>query len=109
MYSGRFAANTLNELLTNQERGAASRFKRYEDRLRSSMKFYWEMVHHFYTTPFLEVFFEPREKFKLASAINAALAGELEGGWTLRWRMRLFFYIVRAQKRWGFLPRISFA
>lgn len=109
MYSGRFAANTLNELLANGGSRAASRLKRYEDRMRNSMHFYWEMVHHFYTTPFLEVFFEPREKFKLASAINAALAGELEGGWSLRWRMRLFFYIVRAQRRWGFLPRISFA
>jgi FADH2-dependent halogenase len=67
------------------------------------------MVHNFYTTPFLEVFFEPRERFKLASAINAALAGELEGGWNLRWRMRTFFWIVRAQARFGFLPRISFA
>ena len=67
------------------------------------------MVHKFYTTPFLEVFFEPRERFLMASAVNAALAGELEGGWTLRWRMRLFFLVVKAQERWGFLPRISFA
>jgi len=108
MYSGRFAANTLNELLANGDRRRGARLQRYEERMRNSMRFYWEMVHNFYTTPFLEVFFEPRERFKLASAINAALAGELEGGFTLKWRMRLFFYIVRAQKRWGFLPRINF-
>ena len=109
MYSGRMAANTLIDLLANGERRSAARFKAYEDRLRRSMQFYWEMVHSFYTTPFLEVFFEPRERFKMASAINAALAGEVEGGWNLRWRMRLFFLIVKAQKRWGFLPRINFA
>jgi FADH2-dependent halogenase len=109
MHSGRFAASILIDLLVNGENRSAARLQLYENRLRRSMQFYWEMVHHFYTTPFLEVFFEPRERFKLASAINAALAGELEGGWALRWRMRLFFYIVRAQKRWGFLPRISFA
>jgi FADH2-dependent halogenase len=108
MYSGRFAANTLNELLANGDGKRGARLQRYEERMRNSMRFYWEMVHNFYTTPFLEVFFEPRERFKLASAINAALAGELEGGFTLKWRMRLFFYIVRAQKRWGFLPRINF-
>jgi hypothetical protein len=77
--------------------------------LRRSMQFYWEMVHNFYTTPFLEVFFEPREKYHLASAINAALAGEIEGGWRLRWRMRLFFWIVKAQRYLGFLPRIDFS
>jgi flavin-dependent dehydrogenase len=109
MYSGRMAANTINELLNNGERRSASRLKAYEKRLRDSMQFYWEMVHNFYTTPFLEVFFEPRERFMMASAVNAALAGEVEGGFNLRWRMRLFFLIVKAQKRWGFLPRINFA
>lgn len=109
MYSGRLAADTVNHLLANGEARTAARLKAYETRLRRSMQFYWEMVHSFYTTPFLEVFFEPRERFKLASAINAALAGEVEGGWTLRWRMRVFFWIVKAQKKWGFLPRISFA
>jgi hypothetical protein len=72
------------------------------------MKFYWEMVHQFYTTPFLEILFHPKEKFMLASAVNAALAGELEGDLALRWRMRLFFWFVRAQKHLGFAPRISF-
>ena len=109
MYSGRLAAHTLNDLMSNGEKHRESRFNNYENRLRRSMQFYWEMVHKFYTTPFLEVFFEPRERFMMASAINAALAGELEGGWRLRWRMRLFFLIVKAQERWGFLPRIKFA
>jgi hypothetical protein len=65
-------------------------------------------VEHFYTTPFLEVFFSPRENFQLASAVNAALAGELEGGWKLSWRMRLFFLLVRVQKQLPFVPQISF-
>jgi len=108
MYSGRLAADVINVLL-DSGRNPAPRLRQYERRLRNSMQFYWEMVHNFYTTPFLEVFFEPREKYYLASAINAALAGEIEGGWRLRWRMRLFFWIVKAQKRLGFLPRIDFA
>jgi flavin-dependent dehydrogenase len=107
MYSGRMAAQTILQL-NGDSGGRASAFGRYENRLRRSMKFYWDMVHAFYTTPFLEVFFEPRERFMLASAINAALAGELEGGWNLRWRMRVFFLIVRAQAKLGFLPRVSF-
>lgn len=107
MYSGRLAADAIDALLDSGG-NPAPRLRRYERRLRNSMQFYWEMVHNFYTTPFLEVFFEPREKYYLASAINAALAGEIEGGWRLRWRMRLFFWIVKAQKRLGFLPRINF-
>ncbi len=107
MYSGRLAADAINELLGSNAMPAA-RLRQYERRLRNSMRFYWEMVHNFYTTPFLEVFFEPREKYLLASAINAALAGEIEGGFRLKWRMRLFFWIVKAQRRFGFLPRISF-
>ena len=50
----------------------------------------------------------PREKFHLASAVNAVLAGELEGGWAMRWRMRLFFWIVNLQSRFPLMPRISF-
>jgi hypothetical protein len=73
------------------------------------MNLYWEMVHSFYTTPFLEVFFEPRERFRLASAVNAILAGELEGGWKLHWRMNIFFILVKAQRHLGFLPRIHFS
>jgi flavin-dependent dehydrogenase len=106
MYSGRMAAQTILGM-----NGAvdSSALRQYETRIRRSMEFYWRMVHNFYTKPFLEVFFEPRERFKLASAVNAALAGELEGGWNLRWRMRMFFLIVRAQAKYQLLPRISFA
>ena len=83
--------------------------KAYEKRVRSAMSLYWEMVEEFYTTPFMEIFFEPREKFNLVAAVNAALAGELEGGWAMRWRMRLFFLIVKLQARYPLVPRISFS
>jgi flavin-dependent dehydrogenase len=108
MFSGKIAAETIVESL-HKGGSDSRRFNRYERRLRAGMEFYWEMVHKFYTTPFLEVFFEPREKFQMASAVNAALAGELEGGFKLKWRMRLFFFIIKAQEKLGFLPRVSFA
>jgi flavin-dependent dehydrogenase len=107
MYSGRLAAHAIIELLP-KGKTSSWRLRRYEHDVRDSMKFYWEMVHQFYTTPFLEILFHPREKFMLASAVNAALAGELEGGFGLRWRMRLFFWFVRAQKYLHFAPRIDF-
>ncbi len=107
MYSGKLAAQAVLETLVAGDSGE-KRFVRYEKRVFKSMRFYWEMVEHFYTTPFMEVFLEPREKFHLASAVNAALAGEVEGGWGMRWRMRLFFWIVKLQARHPLLPRISF-
>ena len=72
------------------------------------MKFYWELVELFYTKPFMEVFMNPRPKYHLPDAIVAILAGELEGGWKLDWRRRLFFWLIRIQARWSLVPRISF-
>jgi FADH2-dependent halogenase len=108
MYSGKLAAAAVGESLRSGDDGAR-RFGEYERRVTDAMKFYWEMVENFYTTPFMEVFLEPRNKFHLPAAVNAVLAGELEGGWSMRWRMRLFFWIVKLQARYPLVPRISFA
>ena len=108
MYSGKLAANAVIQSIQAGDDGMP-RFAAYEARVWRSMKFYWEMVENFYTTPFMEVFLEPREKWRLPAAVNAVLAGELEGGWAMRWRMRLFFWIVKLQSRYPLVPRISFA
>lgn len=107
MYSGKLAAEAVNQSIDAGDDGR-NRLEKYERRVRSAMQFYLEMVESFYTTPFMELFLEPREKFNLASAVNAVLAGELEGGWRMRWRMRLFFWLVKLQGRYPLVPRISF-
>jgi flavin-dependent dehydrogenase len=107
MYSGRLAAKSVLEALVQGNDGDGI-FQRYEKRVFRGLHFYWEMVENFYTTPFMEVFLSPREKYQLASAVNAALAGELEGSWNLRWRMRLFFWLVKLQAKRPFLPRVTF-
>lgn len=50
----------------------------------------------------------PRAKFSLPSAITAVLAGELEGGWAMRWRMRVFFWLVKLQGIIPLVPRLTF-
>ena len=106
MLSGKLGAEAILESMNN---GATVRpLERYEKRFFRALKFYWEMIEGFYTTPFMEVFLEPREKWDLPAAVNAALAGELYGNWSLRWRMRLFFLLVKLQGRRPFLPRIRF-
>jgi len=108
MFSARLAADAVRRSLGRGDAGAAL-LAAYERRVRGAMGLYTEMVENFYTTPFMELFLEPRAKWGLAAAVNAVLAGELEGGWRLRWRMRLFFWLVRLQARRPFMPRISFA
>ena len=108
MYSGRLAAKTILASLAAGDDGQR-RFKSYEKRVSSAMDLYWEMVEGFYTRPFMELFMEPRRRFQLPDAIVAILAGELEGGWKLNWRLRVFFWLVKLQARRPLVPRISFA
>ena len=108
MYSGKMAANIVIDSLANGTDGAAP-MAQYEKRIFRAMQYYWELVEYFYTTPFMELFMQPRKKFNLPDAIVAILAGELEGGWRLDWRRKLFFLLVKAQSKWPLVPRISFA
>jgi FADH2-dependent halogenase len=106
-YSAQLAARVVLDSLAAGDDGAR-RLKRYEHRVYQAMQFYWDMVEGFYTTPFMEIFMNPRNKFNLPSAVTALLAGELEGGWRMRWRMKIFFWLVRTQARWPLVPRITF-
>ena len=108
MYSARAAARAVGTALAAGNDGSGE-FAQYEQRLFSAMGIYEQMVSGFYTQPFMELFLEPRAKWGLAAAINAILAGELDGGWRLRWRLKLFFLLVRIQKRFPLVPRFSFA
>jgi flavin-dependent dehydrogenase len=107
MYSGKLASQAIAETLKQQD-DPLPRFQAYEKRVQDSMKFYWTMVENFYTTPFMEVFLEPRKRFDLPAAVNAVLAGELEGGRAMRWRLQVFFWIIKLQARYPLVPRISF-
>jgi flavin-dependent dehydrogenase len=108
MYSARAAVGAVEVALKAGTDGSAE-FAAYASRVQTAMTIYQEMVDGFYTTPFMELFLEPRTKWNLAAAVNAVLAGELEGGWKLRWRMKLFFLLVRLQARFPLVPRVSFA
>jgi FADH2-dependent halogenase len=108
MYSGKLGAEAVLTSLAAGDDGAR-RLKAYEKRVSRAMRVYSELVEAFYTTPFMEIFLEPRPKYQLPDAMVAILAGEWEGGWAMDWRRRLFFWLVKAQARWPLVPRISFA
>jgi FADH2-dependent halogenase len=107
MSSGKLAAEAVTASLAAGDDGA-SRFAAYEKRVRRSMEFYWRMVHGYYTTPFMELFMEPRHRFSLPAAVTALLAGEVEGGWKIRWRLRVFFTLTKLQALYPLVPRITF-
>jgi len=108
MWSGKLAAGAVQDALARGDDGAR-RFLKYEKRVRAGMDFYWQMVEHYYTKPFMELFLQPRQHVNLPDAVNAVLAGELEGGWRLRWRLRYFFFLVKWQARHPMVPTITFA
>jgi len=107
MYSGRLAARKIIKSLAAGDDGSR-RFKSYEKAIRRAMDMYMEMIEGYYTQPFMELFMEPREKFQLPDAMVAILAGELEGGWKLDWRRRVFFWLVKLHSKRPLVPRISF-
>ena len=107
MWSGKLAAETVEQAITAGRPGGRQ-FKAYENRVRKGLMFYWRMVENYYTTPFMELFLCPTERCQLFSAVIGVLAGEVEGSWALRWRMELFFLLVKIQARWPMVPRINF-
>ena len=84
-----------------------STMRSYEARCLTNMKIYREMIERFYTPDLMEVLMSPRDFFKVPEAVNAILAGRLDGCFSVRWRLRLFYLLVGIQRRLPFLPRIG--
>ncbi len=108
MWSGKLAAETVAKALDRGEPGGR-RLARYEKRVRRGLTFYWRVVESYYTTPFMELLLQPRRHLDIPSAVIAVLAGEVEGNWSMRWRVEYFFWLVKLQSRLPLVPRISFA
>ena len=108
MWSGKLASEVVLKSLANGDDGSR-RFLKFEKRVQAGMHFYWQMVEQYYTQPFMELFLQPRNHVSLPDAVNAVLAGELEGGWNLRWRLKYFFFLVKWHTRRPIVPRLSFA
>jgi flavin-dependent dehydrogenase len=111
MWSGKLAAEAV---IASLQRGTVGgyKFARYEKRVRRGLRFYWRVVENYYTSPFMELFLRPPPDGRcldIASAVIAVLAGEVEGSWAMRWRIELFFWLVKIQSIWPIAPRISFA
>ncbi|NOS69312.1 MAG: NAD(P)-binding protein [Verrucomicrobia bacterium] len=107
MWSGKLASEAVIESLGANSDGAG-RLRRYEKRVDGALRFYWRMVEYYYTWPFMELLLQPRPHHHLPDAVNAVLAGELEPGWSVRWRLRYFYFLVKLQSRFPIVPHLPF-
>jgi FADH2-dependent halogenase len=104
--SGEHAADAIDAALTDPA-SRPGRFANYEKRLRRVMKLYLRFVNSWYSHQFIEVITSPAERFDLPGAINAVLAGNIAGGFSIWWRMQLFYLVVFLQRFAPLCPRLA--
>jgi flavin-dependent dehydrogenase len=105
--AGEQAADVLDEVLDHPKR-ARRLFRHYERLVNRAMDVYLRFVESWYGgKEFIEVFLTPTELFQIPPAVNAVLGGNIGNRFAIRWRMELFYLIVRLQRRWTLCPRLS--
>lgn len=105
--SGEKAADILDEALREPSRRRRL-FKSYARRLNAVMDIYLKFVNSWYRgKEFMEVFLNPTDILQIAPAVNSVLAGSERQSFSVRWRMWLFYFFVRAQHLIAFSPRLS--
>lgn len=107
MESGHAAALALDDAL-RQSSPLTARMRRYERWLRRSMRLYFRMIENFYTRPFIEVFVEPRPLLQLPAAVSSVLAGRLDHPWSVRWRLAVFYLLVKLHARFPLTAPVRF-
>ncbi len=103
--SGEQCADALHEVLDSP--GSKGRlFRRYEAHLNGVMRKYLRFVTAWYRPEFIEVFTNPVERLNLVGAVNAALAGNMNGSFGMWWRMELFYLVLYVQRHMALVPRL---
>ena len=105
--AGEQAADVLHEVLDHPKR-APRLFRHYERLVNRAMDVYLRFVESWYAgKEFIEVFLTPTQLFQIPPAVNAVLGGNIGNRFAIRWRMELFYLIVRLQKKWTLCERLS--
>lgn len=104
--SGEQCADALHAVLQKPSR-APQLFGRYEKRLNRLMNLYLRFVTSWYQHEFIEVISNPTKRFQLPEAVNAILAGNINGGFAIWWRLQIFYLVVFLQKFAALCPRLT--
>jgi flavin-dependent dehydrogenase len=88
--------------------GSVHGLRAYERDMQRGLDKYLRFIEYFYDHDFLEVFLQPSERWGLLDAVVGVLAGDIFSNDTNRFRIWLFFQIVKLQKWRGVIaPRIQ--
>jgi FADH2-dependent halogenase len=103
------SADMVTAAVTERLRtGSTEALRRYESEMQAGLDKYLRFIEHFYDQDFLEVFLHPSERWGLLTAVVGVLAGDIFTTRNNRFRLWLFFLLVKLQKRLGKIaPRIS--
>lgn len=104
--SGEQVADAIHVALAKPSRAPAL-FAGYEKRLNRVMDLYHRFVASWYKHEFIEVISQPTARFQLPAAVNAVLAGNINAGFAIWWRMQLFYLVVYLQKFATLCPRLT--
>ena len=88
--------------------GSMTGLRHYEAEMQRGLDKYLRFIEYFYDHDFLEVFLQPSERWGLLTAVVGVLAGDIFARRNNRFKLWLFFQLVKLQKRLGKIaPRIS--
>lgn len=105
MKSASMAADAVLERLRG---GSTKALERYEREMQRGLDEYLRFIEKFYDRDFLEVFLQPSERWGMLDAVVGVLAGNIFQARNDRFRLALFFLLVKFQKWRGMIaPRIS--
>ena len=98
------AADALHEVL-DQPRKRRKLFGRYERTVNKAMDVYLRFVDAWYSKEFIEVFLHPQDLFQIPPAVNAVLGGNVGDSFAIKWRMWIFYMLVKLQRYIPLCPR----
>jgi len=82
-------------------------FRRYEAGLRRVMNLYLRFVRAWYRPEFAEVLSSPNPPLQLPAAFNSVLAGNIAGGFSIWWRLQVFYLLLFLQRYLPLCPRLD--
>ncbi|MCC6806322.1 MAG: tryptophan 7-halogenase [Deltaproteobacteria bacterium] len=101
MKSAQLVAEDLRDAFANND-FSASRFARYEKRIRGAQAIFLKFIKGWYDPAFVDLFFAPRNFLGLKTAITSVLAADLFDPrhlWRLKLRIRLLFALANLHRR----------
>jgi len=103
---GAFRAAEVADAALRAGKFERSRFASYERETQKNVAIYRRFVKGFYTPEFVDVLMSPSDWLSLRAAITSLLAGFGVDRFDVNWRVQVFRAIARANKRFGFVPRV---